>query len=58
MRTYAFIFMLPLFFSSVTKNEAFCVSKTEMMFCCTPAVTLPEMLEKVEECYREIKENK
>ena len=59
--------MQPLFFSSVTKNEAFCVPKTEMMFCvpktemmfcCTPAVTLPEMLEKMEECYREIKGNK
>ena len=58
MRTYAFIFMLPLFFSSVTKNEAFCVPKTEMMFCCTPAVTLLKMLEKMEECYSEIKENK
>ena len=58
MRTYAFIFMQPLFFLSVTKNEAFCMPKTEMMFCCTPAVTLPEMLEKMEECYREIKGNK
>lgn len=46
------------FFSSVTKNEAFCVPKTEMMFRCTPAVNLPEMLEKMEECYREIKVNK
>ena len=50
MRPYAFIFMLPLFFSSITKNEAFCVPKAEMMFRCTPAVTLPEMLEKMEEC--------
>ena len=58
MRTYAFTIMQPLFFSSVTKNEAFCVPKTAMMFCCTPAVTLPEMLEKMEECYREIKGNK
>ena len=58
MGTYAFSIMLPLFFSSVTKNEAFCVPKTEMMFCCTPTVTLPEMLEKMEECYREIKVNK
>ena len=45
-------------FSSITNNEAFCVPNTEMMFCCTPAVTLQEMLEKMEECYREIKENK
>ncbi len=42
----------------VTKNEAFCVPKTEMMFRCSPAVNLPEMLEKMEECYREIKVNK
>ena len=30
--------------------------KTEMMFCCTPAVTLPEMLEKMEECYSKRKQ--
>ena len=56
MRTCAFIFMLPLFFTSFTKNEAFCMPKTEMMFCCTPAVTLPEMLEKMEECYSKRKQ--
>lgn len=48
-----------VFFPFVTKKkEAFCVPKTEMMFCCTPVVTLPEMLEKMEKCYREIKGNK
>ena len=47
-----------VFFLFVTKNEAFCVSKTEMMYCYTPAATLLKMLEKMEECYSEIKENK
>ena len=45
-------------FLFVTKNEAFCVPKTEMMYCYTPAVTLLKMQEKMEECYSEIKENK
>lgn len=45
-----------VFFLFVTKNEAFCVSKTEMMYCYTPAATLLKMLEKMEECYSEIKE--
>ena len=53
-----YLYAASAFFPSVTKNEAFCVPKTEMMYCYTPAATLLKMLEKMEECYSEIKENK